>query len=62
MREHPSVRRVVTLDEPFEDAVSAAEFLSAGVTVPTHDTAIPPPAEGGLCFASGDNVLQRLKS
>ena len=37
MREHPSIRHVVTLDEPLEGAVTAAEFLSAGATVAAHD-------------------------
>ena len=37
MREHPSVRRVVTLDEPLEGGGTADEFLAAGATVPAQD-------------------------
>lgn len=36
-REHPSVRRVVTLDEPLEGGVTADEFLAAGAAVPARD-------------------------
>ena len=58
MREHPSVRRVVTLDEPLEGGVTAAEFLSAGATVTAHDLerarrAVGPDDTAVLIFTSG---------
>ncbi|MDE0458472.1 MAG: long-chain fatty acid--CoA ligase, partial [Chromatiales bacterium] len=58
MREHPSVRRVVTLDEPLEGGVTADEFLADGATVPAHHLerarrAVDPGDTAVLIFTSG---------
>ena len=58
MREHPSVRRVVTLDEPLESGVTADEFLAAGATVAARDLerarrAVDPDDTAVLIFTSG---------
>ena len=58
MREHPSVRRVVTLDEPLEGGVTADEFLAAGATVSAHHLerarrAVDPGDTAVLIFTSG---------
>ena len=58
MREQPSIRRAVTLDEPLEGGVTADEFLAAGSTVPAHDLerarrAVGPDDTAVLIFTSG---------